>query len=188
VEATERVLKPSFTMIAIQSVLLFILYAQAGSAIRCFQCIYSEIEGDPSTITCADPFNKYDRGSIPVPKECDDTLQDETIEVEQDPRCAEARNKLWTLPSYCILPLNKTYTHCRTMWITINTIRSRPLRIVRSCATDRAEKAGKLHYYTGSQDSSTEVYTCNYDDCNGGMNPVPNSFLLLLPIIFVLIS
>ena len=33
-------------------------------------------------------------------------------------RCTEARHKGWALPPYCVLPLNKTYTHCRIMWIT----------------------------------------------------------------------
>jgi len=159
---------------------LLLLYTHTGSGIRCFQCIYSDIEGDPSSDDCADPFDKNDRGSIPVPKECDDTLKDEELAVEQDPRCTEARHKGWALPPYCVLPLNKTYTHCRIMWITINTIRSRPLRIVRSCATDLAERLGKLHYYTGSQDTTTEVYHCDYDDCNVG------SWTKACPIIVIL--
>ena len=31
-------------------------------------------------------ITENDRGSIPVPKECDDTLKDEELAVEQDPR------------------------------------------------------------------------------------------------------
>lgn len=156
---------------------LIFFYTQTGAAIRCFQCIYSEIEGEPSEDECADPFDTNDRGSIPVPIECEDTLDDEQLAIERDPRCTEARHKGWEWPEYC-KPLDKVYTHCRIMWITNNRIRGRPQRIVRSCATDLAEKMGKLHYYTGSWDSSTEVYTCNYNDCNESSWNKP-SFMLI---------
>jgi len=161
-----------------------ILFTHPGSAIFCFECIYTDVEGDPSSDDCADPFDITDRGSIPVPIDCDKKLEDEELAIEQDPRCTEARVKGWELPAYCVLPLTKKYTHCRIMWITFNTMGLiKPTRIVRSCATDIAERLGQMHYNTGSEGTSTEVYHCNYDNCNGASWARSNALLLLISLL-----